>query len=384
MDRDVIMRGRTTWVGTSSLEVSISIHAIDPIHAASAPQHSAPSPAPPEVPDTSAERAQRPALGEEEGSEREVGEVDVTRLPAPGTYSESKILDAVFLMVARSSSGAGSVPVCPLSVSRMTASEASAFHLGEVAKERRLLDAERSLVRSPPTADEVALLHSLLMPTSSSSSPPLSPSPSSSSSSSSSLRPSLPFPSASPSIRPKVARLAATTMRSSSMTQPQERNTNGKMFGGSLMRGAYELARTVAYVFGGPGSRPFLVASDRIAFLSPVEVGSVLEFTGSVVYCEGHPHTLFQVQVETTVRDLLHGRHFVSNTFQFSFQCDAIPLRRVEPALYSEAMQYLQGRRLLMKVEERRSAQQHDVGLTEEAERVDDEPINEFGVAVHN
>ena len=92
------------------------------------------------------------------------------------------------------------------------------------------------------------------------------------------------------------------------ITQPQERNTNGKMFGGSLMRGAYELARTVAYVFGGPGSRPFLVASDRIAFLSPVEVGSVLEFTGSVVYCEGHPHTLFQVQVETTIRETAPGR----------------------------------------------------------------------------
>ena len=401
MDRDVVMRGRVTWVGTSSLEVNISIYAIEPKvpeGSSSSGSSSLPPLEPPSAPPpgTSPDRWERTSVmtaaeqqqqlqGEGEGEGGEADIIDPSQLPPRSTYTESKLLDAVFLMVARSVESGKATPVCPLSVEHMTQEELAEWERGERNRERRKRDQERSLVRSPPTDEEVALLHSLLMPHSSSSPSPSASHPTPHPPSHPALNPP-PHSLPGAIIRPKSCPMSSTAMTSSSMTQPQERNTNGKIFGGSLMRGAYELARTCAYVFGGPGSRPYLIASDVITFLRPVEIGSVIEFRARVVYAAGVPERLFQVRVETEVRALVSGERFVSNTFQFTFECDSVPLRRVEPGLYSEAMEWLEGRRLVLKAVERKRGEQ----LAKETAGGggggggDAESINEQGVQVHN
>jgi acyl-coenzyme A thioesterase 9 len=50
--------------------------------------------------------------------------------------------------------------------------------------------------------------------------------------------------------------------------QPQQRNIHGRIFGGFLMRMAYQLAFSTCYLF--VGHRPLFVEVDRIDFLKPV------------------------------------------------------------------------------------------------------------------
>ena len=52
--------------------------------------------------------------------------------------------------------------------------------------------------------------------------------------------------------------------------QPDNRNKYNKIFGGFIMRQAYELAWANTYVFG--KSRPFGMHMDDILFKAPVEV----------------------------------------------------------------------------------------------------------------
>jgi acyl-coenzyme A thioesterase 9 len=51
-------------------------------------------------------------------------------------------------------------------------------------------------------------------------------------------------------------------------TCAQERNAAGRMFGGFLMKCAFELAFATAYTSG--GRRPLFKEVDEIAFLQPV------------------------------------------------------------------------------------------------------------------
>ena len=365
MDHDVLMRGKVAWVGTSSVEVNITITAIVENGGAGG-QHSAGVSAQRQADvqpmGTTADRWEKPP-GQEE-IEYEVGSsaLDLSALPPPGTYSEEKILDAVFLMVARDAKTNKAAAVCPLAVEEMDAEDRRAFEQGEKNKERRKQNIAKSLTRAPPTSEEVALLHQILTkdntkPTTSHHSTATSATPTTSHSPAAALASttvSHTAPATLPAfIRAKSCSMRSTEMRSSDMTQPQERNTNGKIFGGSLMRRAYELARTTAYVFAGPNAHPYLVASDTITFLRPVEIGSVIEFGAKVVYSSGWPERHFQVKVETHIRDLVTGQQFMSNTFQFTFECDLVPVRRVEPELYSEAMEWLEGRRLVVQFQGR-------------------------------
>ena len=357
MEHDVLMRGRVAWVGTSSLEVNITMSAIvERQHGATTAdsgtqlqrelqQESA---------GTTADRWEKPPMQQEVEFEVGAAALDFGALPPAGTYSEEKILDAVFLMVARNAKTNKAAAVCPLAVDEMSEEDRRAFEQGERNKERRKQNMAQSLTRAPPTTDEVALLHQVLMKDSAAAAAKPNAAIAPAIPTATMPHNSAPTTSAYPSfIRAKSCSMRSTEMRSSDMTQPQERNTNGKIFGGSLMRRAYELARTTAYVFAGPNAHPYLVASDTITFLRPVEIGSVIEFGSKVVYSGGWPDRYFQVKVETHIRDLVSGQQFVSNTFQFTFECDAVPVRRVEPELYSEAMEWLEGRRLVVQLEER-------------------------------
>ena len=352
MDHDVLMEGRVAWVGTSSLEVNITMNAlVEKQHGQAAGGAQALKPLGEEPVGTSPDRWEKPPAQQEVEYELGTSTLDLSSLPPAGTYSEEKILDAVFLMVARNAKTNKAAAVCPLAVEEMDDDDRRAYEQGEKNKERRKQNVAKSLTRAPPTSDEVAILHQILMKDDTKSTPTTS-------SSTAATPISPPTTSATTavlpvSIRAKSCAMHTTEMHSSDMTQPQERNTNGKIFGGSLMRRAYELARTTAYVFAGPNAHPYLVASDTITFLRPVEIGSVIEFGAKVVYSGGWPERLFQVKVETHIRDLVTGQQFMSNTFQFTFECDSVPIRRVEPELYSEAMEWLEGRRLVVHFKER-------------------------------
>ena len=65
--------------------------------------------------------------------------------------------------------------------------------------------------------------------------------------------------------------IPSTRLSNILLTQPQHRNTAGRVFGGFLMRRAFELAFSTCYVFA--GARPHFLAIDEVTFKLPVEIG---------------------------------------------------------------------------------------------------------------
>ena len=57
---------------------------------------------------------------------------------------------------------------------------------------------------------------------------------------------------------------------------------SNRIFGGFLMRRAFELAFSTAYMFG--GDKPEILEVDDISFVSPVDVGDLLIFKSRVLY----------------------------------------------------------------------------------------------------
>ena len=66
--------------------------------------------------------------------------------------------------------------------------------------------------------------------------------------------------------------------------QPENRNRFNKIFGGFIMRQAFELAWANTYTYS--KSRPFCLHMDDIWFRAPVEVGSLLYFNSQICYTQ--------------------------------------------------------------------------------------------------
>lgn len=153
-----------------------------------------------------------------------------------------------------------------------------------------------------------------------------------------------------------------TAMQNAMIAQPQVQNLHRRIFGGFLMRRAFELAYATTYVFG--GSRPIFLEVDEISFASPVDVGDLLVFQSRILYTQndaGHlqdffeggwtpsttskdpspPVALVHVEVEAWVTEPEQVSAKMSNQFYFTF---AVPqekwssrVRKVLPSNLDEA-----------------------------------------------
>ncbi|KAK7249654.1 acyl-CoA hydrolase [Aureococcus anophagefferens] len=127
--------------------------------------------------------------------------------------------------------------------------------------------------------------------------------------------------------------MASTSLRNALMCHPQERNTAGRVFGGVLMRRALELAFATAFSYG--GAAPLTKALDRVDFVRPVDVGSLLALKSHVVFAEG---TTMHVDVSAAVWRPDKRESTLTNTFSFVFTVDGPrPLKRVLPSTRAEA-----------------------------------------------
>ena len=127
--------------------------------------------------------------------------------------------------------------------------------------------------------------------------------------------------------------------------QPEHRNRFNKIFGGFIMRQAFELAWANAYVYS--KEMPQIEFMDDILFQKPVEIGSLLYFNSQVCYTEDK---YAQVRVSAEVVNPKTGELSVTNVFQytFSFLNRVIPAKII-PKTYSEAMLYLESRRHFLR-----------------------------------
>lgn len=122
---------------------------------------------------------------------------------------------------------------------------------------------------------------------------------------------------------PHTILMSQTKMQTAGIAQPQVQNLHKRVFGGYLMRRAFELAFSNAYVFG--GARPIFLEVDEINFVAPVDVGDLLVFNSRVLYTDTgmvgdfldhmSTHTIIEMKgdVEATQRSVRDDEFLVSN-----------------------------------------------------------------------
>jgi len=122
---------------------------------------------------------------------------------------------------------------------------------------------------------------------------------------------------------------------------PEQENVPKKIFGGYVVRKAYEQSAICAELVA--PNRPVIVSVNRINFNQPVRMGDRLRFQSRVTYAEGH-----SVSVETDIERLGLDRQqtALSNTCVFTFvNVDETlmprPVPVVHPTTYREDDRFL-------------------------------------------
>ncbi len=128
-------------------------------------------------------------------------------------------------------------------------------------------------------------------------------------------------------------------------TYPEHENVPEKIFGGHLIRMAYEQSSICAEEVA--PNRPIIVAVNRINFVQPVRMGDKLHLVSRAVYTGG-----CSVCIETDIMRISRDRKQInlSNACIFTFvnvddELRPQPVPRIHPATYKEDAAYLAAHR---------------------------------------
>ncbi|HKK44758.1 MAG TPA: hotdog domain-containing protein [Balneolaceae bacterium] len=136
--------------------------------------------------------------------------------------------------------------------------------------------------------------------------------------------------------------LAGDLIRSSmERMYPDHENVPKKIFGGYVIRRAFELALMHAEEIA--PNRPVFVRVNRINFLQPIRIGDKLDFTSRIVYT-GDTSMSIEIDIERTSLDKVTKA--LSNTCVFTFvnvdeDMESQPVPTVYPTTYAEDERYL-------------------------------------------
>jgi len=227
-----------------------------------------------------------------------------------------KITEALFVLVARDPLNRGAAFLNPLELENDE--EKELFKKGEENKKRRYKISQDSLFKIPPSLPEQEIIHDFFINTVD--------------------HKAMSFKAR---IKPENSVwFEDAKLKNLIICQPENRNRFNKIFGGFIMRQAFELAWANTYVFG--KSRPFCMHMDDILFKAPVEVGQLLYFNSQVCYTEDN---FIQTRVSAEVVNPKTGQLSVTNVFHFTFQIFDRDPPFIVPKTYHESMMYLTGRR---------------------------------------
>lgn len=134
---------------------------------------------------------------------------------------------------------------------------------------------------------------------------------------------------------------------------PELENVPHKIFGGYVIRRAFELALIQAEEI--MPDRPVFVRVNRINFLQPIRIGDKLDFTSRVVYT-GETSMSIEIDIERTSLDKVTKA--LSNTCVFTFvnvdeEMNPKPVPDIYPTTYAEDERFLKAHR--RRKEHRRS-----------------------------
>ena len=148
---------------------------------------------------------------------------------------------------------------------------------------------------------------------------------------------------------PQSILMEQTKLQNCELAQPQTANLANQIFGGFLMRRAFDLAYATAYVF--LGRKPRFVEVDQVAFSIPVNVGDLTNFQAQVIYADVHDELkdfnvyrdrkdvpLISIEVSAWVVEPEQKSAKLSNKFIYTFVGDAgTEIRKVLPSNMEEA-----------------------------------------------
>nr|GAT59085.1 predicted protein [Mycena chlorophos] len=252
-----------------------------------------------------------------------------------GEGFDETVLLGRFSMVCRDAVTNKARTVLPLIIS--TPEEQALFSFGEDIKQRRQTQALRALSRVPPSSEEAEVLHTYYLQQG----------------------------EASRDTSGDRVWMSDTKLEKTMLMFPQERNVHQKVFGGYLMRLAYELGFSSASLFMRGGHVRFL-SLDSIQFCQPVPIGSILRLTSHVLYSTQSAEfpLIVHVEVVANVVDVATGEEVTTNDFRFTWCRDdapeVVPRRKVVPRTYKEAMLWLEGKRALELADEIRGLRTRD------------------------
>ncbi|KAK4055510.1 hypothetical protein OIV83_000056 [Microbotryomycetes sp. JL201] len=262
--------------------------------------------------------------------------IRLSTVPRDGAAG-STILIGRFAMAARKYSGGKHL------IPRLVIENEAEREMWEMGRDSRATKKEqslKSLETTPPTAEEVKVLHKLF------------------GKQADLFKRNAPTPSdvvwmSDPTIKLKSAQACYPSSASSAfvltsftfqLMHPQERNVHNKVFGGFLMRLAFESGYSVACLFArGPVT---FISLDELTFKRPVEIGSLLILDSQVTFspCIG-THSSFHVSVEASTIDLYSGQKEITNTFHYTFASEKPLERHVLPRSYKQAIAWLDAQR---------------------------------------
>ncbi|BDG10870.1 acyl-CoA thioesterase [Anaeromyxobacter paludicola] len=136
-------------------------------------------------------------------------------------------------------------------------------------------------------------------------------------------------------------------------TFPEQENNWQVIFGGYIMRRAYELSHICAERVA--AVRPVVAAVNRVNFFHPVQIGDKLHMTSRVAFTSGAA-----VCVETAIERVSRDRtaRALSNSCLFTFlnvdpSLAQVDVPQIHPSNYGEDARYLEGRRNLASLSAR-------------------------------
>ncbi|CAG0918136.1 unnamed protein product [Notodromas monacha] len=231
---------------------------------------------------------------------------------------DTEKLRSNFVMVARDPLNRGSAVINAMSLENDD--DRLYFEKGEANVLKRKASGDESLLKSPPNGEESKLIHEMFLRSD-----------------------DFTADSAPPGANEKF--MSEATYKDITLCHPNHRNRYNKIFGGFVMRLAYELGWASATSYC--GTRMGATFIDDILFRRPVEVGSILHLTSVIGYTEGDS---VLVRVRADVEDYKTGKKELTNTFYFTFKAmDGSTVPSVIPRSYKGYMIYLDARRHFLK-----------------------------------
>ena len=139
----------------------------------------------------------------------------------------------------------------------------------------------------------------------------------------------------------------STQHKTTLLMHAEDKNLHGKIFGGYVLKLAYELAWVCVYKFL-RGKIPVVTNVDDVQFLGPVEVGTTLDYTASICYIESN-----LIHVVVNCRNTkANGEERLTNVLHITFMHseDVGTVGKVYPETIENMNQYIESMRRVDKV----------------------------------